>query len=226
MWKKLFKKAVRLLDASGIPRSEWSFGGGTALALHLHHRESRDVDIFFTDAQLLTFLTPRLNRAAAEIVRDYVEGSSFLKLKLAEGEIDFIVAPNLTRRPRRESEVEGESVYIETPEEIVVKKLFYRAETLKTRDVLDVAAAYKRRREDLLREAFPLTARAEALERRWEKLKKVYPTEAAGLLLLEPELLSEAPELLESFLKELKVLALKEKDRQTRGRFSCLRKQE
>ncbi|MEW6173739.1 MAG: nucleotidyl transferase AbiEii/AbiGii toxin family protein [Bacillota bacterium] len=31
----------------------YTFGGGTALALFLEHRESADVDIFLTDAQFV-----------------------------------------------------------------------------------------------------------------------------------------------------------------------------
>ncbi|NPV29734.1 MAG: nucleotidyl transferase AbiEii/AbiGii toxin family protein [Firmicutes bacterium] len=60
MWFELLKKAFSVLKASEIKDSEWTFGGGTALALIFRHRESRDVDIFFSDAQMLTLITPRL----------------------------------------------------------------------------------------------------------------------------------------------------------------------
>lgn len=38
----------------------------------------------------------------------------------------------------------GQSVRVETPTEIVLKKLFYRTELLKVRDVVDVAAVLER----------------------------------------------------------------------------------
>lgn len=70
-WKDLLRTAARILDRAGIVPEEWSFGGGTALALRLNHRVSNDVDIFLNDAQLLLLVTPRLNGDVAAVVRDY-----------------------------------------------------------------------------------------------------------------------------------------------------------
>jgi len=61
MWQTLFKTALAILDGAGLSADEWSFGGGTALALRYKHRESKDIDISITDAQWLPYLTPRLN---------------------------------------------------------------------------------------------------------------------------------------------------------------------
>lgn len=99
MWDELLKRALRILDVPGIPESDWSFGGGTALALYFQHRESKDVDIFLTDAQYLMLLTPRLNRIVSRMTSDYAEGSSFLKLRFPEGEVDFIIAPRWCSPP-------------------------------------------------------------------------------------------------------------------------------
>ena len=66
-WPELFATAAALMDL--LPAGgAWSFGGGTCLALRYGHRISYDVDIFVTDAQLIPFLSPRLNDAAASLV--------------------------------------------------------------------------------------------------------------------------------------------------------------
>jgi hypothetical protein len=49
-----------------------TLGGGTAMILQINHRESNDVDIFFPDAQLLSFLDPQKRDFDFEIrPRDY-----------------------------------------------------------------------------------------------------------------------------------------------------------
>lgn len=202
MWQDLFIKALKALDASRVPGDEWTFGGGTALTVYFQHRESKDVDIFLRDAQYLTYLTPRLNNAVGNLTGDYVEGSHFLKLKFAEGEVDFIIAPHLTENYYELKRVAGREVRVESPEEIILKKLFYRAETLKTRDVVDVAAAYERRKGRLLECLSFITLRLAAIKYRWEKLKTIYSAEAAGLIMLEPGLINRAPALFEDFLNE------------------------
>ncbi|WP_018086002.1 nucleotidyl transferase AbiEii/AbiGii toxin family protein [Desulfurispora thermophila] len=202
-WLDLLKTARTILEKAGIPASEWSFGGGTALALFLQHRESRDIDIFFTDAQYLTLLTPRLNPTTAGMSSDYIEAASFLKLKLNTGEIDFIVAPYLTSPPYFRIELQDEQVNIETPAEIVLKKLFFRTETLKARDIIDTAAVYQERKGELLSQARLLLPRLDILQRRWTKLQQIYYREAQALLITQKELLEKAPALFTAFLHDV-----------------------
>lgn len=203
MWDKLFKKALYILDTAKIPECEWTFGGGTALALRFQHRESQDIDIFLTNAQYLTLLTPRLNKIAAGMTDDYTEGSSFLKLRFSEGEVDFIIAPRLTRNPYEIREVIGKSVQVETPEEIVLKKLFYSTEALKVRDVVDVAVVYRERKEQLLEQVHILASKYESMKYRWNKLQKTYSAEVTGLKILDLRLINEAPALFNTFLVDI-----------------------
>jgi hypothetical protein len=146
-WRVLLRRAYRIIDscrAAHVPEPEWSLGGGTALMLALDHRESRDVDIFLGDPQYVTFFSPRLNDIAEELAADYVEQSNFLKLSFPEGEIDIIVAPRLTLDPFEVRELEGRLIRVERAAEIIAKKLFYRADQLKARDLFDLAAALDR----------------------------------------------------------------------------------
>ncbi|MGB9662985.1 MAG: nucleotidyl transferase AbiEii/AbiGii toxin family protein [Moorellaceae bacterium] len=203
MWEELLMRAVYILESSNIPAEEWTWGGGTALAFYFRHRESRDIDVFLTDAQYLTLLSPRLNRTAQDMTHDYVESSNFLKLKFPVGDVDFIIAPHLTVNYFLVERFEGKNIRVETPEEIVLKKLFYRAESLKARDIIDVAVVYERRKEHLLEYASLLSTRIELLALRWEKIERIFPQEVAGLQILEPELKDKAAILFKDFLKEI-----------------------
>lgn len=203
MWEELLMRALYILESSNIPEDEWTWGGGTALAFYFRHRESRDIDVFLTDAQYLTLLSPRLNRIAQDMTNDYVESSNFLKLKFPVGDVDFIIAPHLTVNYFLVERFGGKNIRVETPEEIVLKKLFYRAERLKARDIIDVAVVYERRKEHLLKYASLLSTRMELLELRWEKMERIFPQEVAGLQVLEPELKDKAAILFKDFLKEI-----------------------
>jgi hypothetical protein len=118
----------------------WSFGGGTCLALRYGHRISYDVDLFVADAQLIPFLSPRLNDAAAALIGyDVVEDSASLKVTRPTGEIDIVVAPMLTTPGAEPAEVLGRKIPAQTPEEILAKKMEYRGHAFTHRDAFDLA---------------------------------------------------------------------------------------
>ena len=108
-------------------------GGGTVLMMRMHHRLSNDIDLFLHDAQWLARLTPRLNDLAAEMARDYSEQANSVKLVLAQGDIDFVVAGSVTGvEPTETLDFGGRNVMLEATEEILAKKLFFRAALIKT----------------------------------------------------------------------------------------------
>jgi hypothetical protein len=118
-WAQLFRIAcamIRQVNAEQEIIDHWTFGGGTAMMLQIDHRESRDVDIFLSDAQLLGFLDPSKHDFDFEITpSDYKgDGTGFLKLSFEFGEIDFIVASSLTSAPTVEATVEEQAVLLET----------------------------------------------------------------------------------------------------------------
>lgn len=124
-WETLFGQALRLIDEiarHGRDDPFWTFGGGTALMLRHGHRFSKDIDIFGPDPQSLGFVTPRLSDVAEAITTDYVEGAGYVKLSLAEGEIDFVAAPNLTSPGFDVETILGHQVRVETSVEIIAKK--------------------------------------------------------------------------------------------------------
>jgi Nucleotidyl transferase AbiEii toxin, Type IV TA system len=144
-WEPLFHNALRILDdaADRAGPFVWSFGGGTALMRAYRHRYSRDIDIFVRDPQLIGYLTPRLSPAAEELTDQYEEGGQYVKLRFDEGEIDFIGTGWLLASPYREDDVLGRRVNVERPAEIIAKKVRYRADTFKARDIFDIACVWK-----------------------------------------------------------------------------------
>jgi len=202
-WIPLFKLAIRILSNEKILKSQWSFGGGTALMTYYNHRKSKDVDIFLRDVQLLTRFTPRLNDYVAERVDDYTEMSSYLKLKIKQQEIDFIVAPFLTRNPTEKKLICGAQVNVETPEEIVIKKIFYRAEAFKTRDVFDLAVVIKDKADGLLENITVYQSKILALRGRLKTLRQVYDIELKALDIIDRSIAKDALEVVQEFVDEL-----------------------
>ena len=132
------------LTRGDTPR--WSLGGGTALALRLGHRISDDIDIFVTSIALAE-LTPRRN-PAAKAIHPYPQWPGhYLKFEREEGEIDFLSSALQTTPGFSIELFRGRSVALETAEEIVVKKIRYRAAQFTPRDAFDLACVLERQPE-------------------------------------------------------------------------------
>ena len=140
-WQNLLREAIKLLDTLK-EQPKWTFGGGTALAVFYGHRISYDIDIFLSDTDAITALSPHKNAATKALLagRGYQFPGNYLKLELDQGEIDFISGGRRTDDPTEPWEFEGRSILIETPWEAGIKKIFYRPSTFKLRDVFDLAA--------------------------------------------------------------------------------------
>lgn len=137
-WRRLADIALDMSrDAAKQAQSAFNprLGGGTRLMLALNHRISHDVDLFIRDPQWLAYLTPRLNDRFEHLVDAYDEGSSSLKLRLADGEIDFIVSMDLLDLPS--DSVPDCAFALEAVAEVLAKKLFYRGWALTPRDLFD-----------------------------------------------------------------------------------------
>lgn len=114
--------------------------------LQINHRESFDIDIFVDDPQVLPYLNPTTQGYTLQVNPDeYVsDGTHALKIVFAGiGEIDFICAPSLTNDPTSRVAVRGIQVDLETPGEIIAKKVHYRGSSLQPRDMFDIACIAK-----------------------------------------------------------------------------------
>lgn len=176
-WAELFDQAQKIISQANSKFTvldRWSFGGGTALMLQIHHRESFDVDIFIDDPQVLPYLNPQTQGFALDINPDAYtsDGTRALKIVFKDiGEIDFIAATHLTSDPTKEREIRGQKVYLETPAEIVAKKIFYRGASMQPRDMFDIACVRENEGHDYLVEA--LLPFKEACERALKTARKM-----------------------------------------------------
>lgn len=137
-WRALERLAQQMVnDAAAHAKIEFRplLGGGTRLMLSLEHRISDDIDLFIRDPQWLGYLTPRLNDRFEDQIDAYDEGATSLKIKLPQGEIDFIVSMSLLGLPsERLPDCQFE---LEPVAEVLAKKLFYRGWALTPRDLFD-----------------------------------------------------------------------------------------
>lgn len=114
--------------------------------LQIDHRESFDVDIFVDDPQVLPFLNPWMQGYTLPIWPDgyQSDGTRALKIVFEKiGEIDFICAAGLTVSPMQLAKVRGHNVLLETPAEIIAKKIYYRGSSMQPRDMFDIACVMK-----------------------------------------------------------------------------------
>lgn len=153
---ELFKLALTMIKTQygGKP---WSFGGGTALsACYWQHRNSTDIDIFLNEPTFnLSFFRPTPhNKILQDKIfpdlkrlkyRDFYFSSNYFELAFEDdSKIQFILASPLTSNPFEKREVFGhKNIIVETPNEIIAKKLFHRAQEFKPRDLIDIAIALK-----------------------------------------------------------------------------------
>ena len=144
-WLSIIASAYRLLEdatARGFGVPPFSLGGGTVLMFRFRHRLSKDVDFFGYDAQWLSLFSPRLNEVAAGLAQDYAEAANSLKIVMPHGDIDFVIAADIAIPVERRLEnVAGRTLLVDPVSEILAKKLFYRAASLKPRDIYDMSAA-------------------------------------------------------------------------------------
>jgi predicted nucleotidyltransferase component of viral defense system len=144
-WKQILASAVAIfedLEGKGFGNPDVVIGGGTVLMFRFEHRLSKDIDFFMHDVQWLSLLAPRLNDTVAAMVADYVEQPNGIKLVLPHGDIDFVVARPVTEAKAVATlEFMGRTFLLESTEEILAKKLFYRAARFQPRDVFDLVVA-------------------------------------------------------------------------------------
>jgi hypothetical protein len=145
-WRSLIRRAVSRLEAVGLDRRDWVWGGGTVLMLRYLHRQSHDIDIFINDVQYLSYLSPRLNDRDSAEMQGYSEQANHLRLEYPEGELDFLtVAPVFPNLKPQDTRVEGVESPIQTmrDKEILGQKLHYRAAGFTGRDLYDFVAVAK-----------------------------------------------------------------------------------
>ncbi|WP_175578953.1 nucleotidyl transferase AbiEii/AbiGii toxin family protein [Croceibacterium ferulae] len=152
--------------------------------LQIDHRESHDIDLFLDDPQVMPFLNPETQDYSLDRNPDGYEedGGRVLKLTFADiGEIDFICCASITAHPANQTSVRGRNVLLETPAEIVAKKIYYRGSRLQPRDMFDLAAVVEREGERYVVAALRQCG-SERCEAALQGVDKMSPDLAAGII--------------------------------------------
>ena len=171
--KILLKYAINALSETTIKPNQWSIGGGTVLATYYNHRLSKDIDVFISDAQFLSELSPRFNEECYTAL-DYNEMANYISLSYIEGKVDFIVAGQLTKFPPSLQNFFGELVMLDDSVEIVAKKLYFRNDYILPRDIFDLAVVYSsERQKDLVDFALSIPDKMKTFIKNFEKNKEV-----------------------------------------------------
>jgi len=149
-WQKLLE-AILKIEQDLPERLPFSFGGGTALAVHLDHRLSYDIDLFYRSADVFDHYNPNANAAVKALIKAH-RGTwqfpgNYFKLELgdAAGEIDILVSKFMTAAPTTTWSFRRWSIPLETPAEIIAKKIRFRSSQFKRRDIFDLGAVAKLR---------------------------------------------------------------------------------
>lgn len=176
-WLRIIKSAYTLFDDAeerGFGTPPFSLGGGTVLMLNFKHRLSKDIDLFGHDVQWISILSPRLNEKAANLATTYIEQANGVKIVMPYGDIDFVVAADITSPINRTKQsIAGREIEVEPSSEILAKKLFYRAAGFTARDVYDMSAAIDLVPHIAAKAARSATSKKDVLLRRFEELERI-----------------------------------------------------
>ena len=148
--KNMLEAANYLLDKKEILNVS-ALGGGTALsAYYWNHRYSTDIDIFIhskDDISMIlrpkewdsTFLD-KLNKLGYD--GDYKVHPIYTEIVIKDDyKIQFFSVEDKTKDPYQIVDLWGEKVQIESIQEIIAKKIYYRAHKGNARDLFDIAIA-------------------------------------------------------------------------------------
>jgi len=139
-WRRLFDLALTAVDT--LPDGTvWSWGGGAALAQHLQHRVCDDIDIFLSDVNALSALSPEHNTTVRALSETWEETDTRLKLERPEGAIRFTLSPMLTAPGTAAWCLAGRELPLETVHEVLAKTLRWRRTTDLALGLYDLAGA-------------------------------------------------------------------------------------
>lgn len=152
-----FSKQKAMLEATLILLEEndllevSALGGGTALASHYwNHRYSTDIDIFIYDPENKTHLLKPSNWSdkVKEIMKsigyegNFRHNDIYTEIVIDEDcKIQFFDVIKKSINPFNQIELWGHTLLVDTVEEILAKKIYYRGDIGNARDLFDIAIA-------------------------------------------------------------------------------------
>jgi predicted nucleotidyltransferase component of viral defense system len=148
--KNMLFAAYKLLENKGILNVS-ALGGGTALsAYYWNHRYSTDIDIFVHSKSDITLML-RPKQWSVDFLQmieklgytgDCKVHPVYTEIVIKDSyKIQFFSVEDKTKNPYQIVNLWGEKIQIESIEEIIAKKIFYRAHKGNARDLFDIAIA-------------------------------------------------------------------------------------
>jgi hypothetical protein len=136
-----------LIALSGL-QPAWTLTGGAALAgFYTHHRETRDLDLFFHHERTLGSLVPDATHAlltAGMSVTALRTTATFAQLDVRRGTdsvvIDLVADPTPIAEPAQPFKLGDVTILVETPHQLLVNKLCALLSRSELRDLVDVHA--------------------------------------------------------------------------------------
>lgn len=145
---KLTPLQRRILKELAVITPPWTLTGGGALAgVHLGHRETRDLDLFWRNRSDLGALVAdvvgvlRAARLAADVLRT---APAFGELRVSDGSdaciVDLVAEPFGPIAAPDQAVIEGTTIRVDSRHELLASKLATLLERSEVRDLVDVKA--------------------------------------------------------------------------------------
>lgn len=137
---------VRILEALVGLEPAWTLSGGGALVgFHLHHRTTRDLDLFLHGHRVLDDFAPKVIERLQEHgleARSLRSARSHYQLQVADGRetilVDLVAEPVPTVEDPVSHELGAGRIQVDTEHEILVNKLCTLVQRSELRDLVDV----------------------------------------------------------------------------------------
>lgn len=149
--KEMFEATQVLLEENNLHEIS-ALGGGTALAAYYwNHRYSTDIDIFIYDKEDKKQLLKDSNwsQKTKKVMKNIGYTGGFINHPIyseitidEDSKIQFFDVIKKSEVPFQKVKLWDIEVLIETIEEIIAKKIFYRADKGNSRDLFDIAIAF------------------------------------------------------------------------------------
>ena len=145
---KLDELQKRVLEALAAVRPPFILGGGGALAgVHLAHRKTRDLDLFWRDQTQLGDIPGLIEARLTEeglSVSPIQRSPLFVQLRVTDAAsvvvIDLIAEPASSLEPPWHCRIGRSEILVDTPHAILTEKLCALLERSELRDLVDVEA--------------------------------------------------------------------------------------
>ncbi len=148
--QKMLEATISLLEDFNI-KDVSALGGGTALAIYWNHRFSADIDVFIfgEDSHVHKMKPKNWGLDTTELFKnigfkdDFKINPFYTEFAITEEEkIQLFDAKSFTGDNHfKQENIWGMNFNIESIEEIIAKKIFYRCEDFNARDIFDISIA-------------------------------------------------------------------------------------